>query len=108
MTRAILCGLLALLTLGLGLFTALVQAGNRDRGARLNEWRERASMLEAVRGDMAERILALDSRPLPRDPLVLERNKAKNAPKKSPPPNSKLVVQHALSTKSSVEVGVQP
>ena len=108
MTRAILCSVLATLTLGLGLFTALVQAGNRDRGARLNDWRERASMLEAVRGDMAERILALDSRPLPRDPLALERTKAKNAPRKSAPAHSNPPGDPEVPARAAVIARVEP
>ncbi|MBK7643631.1 MAG: hypothetical protein IPJ19_11400 [Planctomycetes bacterium] len=65
MTRTVLCGVLAGGTLVLGLLTALVQAENRERGARLNEQMEAARMLEGVTRDTAAAVLGLDWGPLP-------------------------------------------
>jgi hypothetical protein len=65
MTRASLCGLLAALTILLGLATAVVQSANHERGQALNALKEECSMIEAVNGDRAERILVSDWGPLP-------------------------------------------
>jgi len=75
MTRNVLCALLAAGSILLGLATALVQAGNRDRGAQLNERMERCRMLEGVTRDSATAVLAQDWGVLPSDPTILERAK---------------------------------
>jgi hypothetical protein len=73
MTRRILTGLLAAGCLVLGLATALVQAGNRDRGARLNLKLEACRMLEGVTRDSATAVLGEDWGALPADPTLLQR-----------------------------------
>ena len=65
MTRTALCGLLAGLTLALGIATAIVQSENHEHGQALNALKEECSMIEAVNGDRAERVLASDWGPLP-------------------------------------------
>ena len=79
MTRTLLVGLLAGGCLVLGLATALVQAGNRDRGARLNEKLEACRMLEGVTRDSATAMLGADWGPLPEDPTLLQRALQPNA-----------------------------
>lgn len=69
MTRAILCVVLSVLALALGLFTALIQSENRERGLALNALKEECGMIEAINGDRAEQILAKDFGPLPRLPI---------------------------------------
>jgi hypothetical protein len=75
MTRNVLCALLAAGSILLGLATALVQADNRDRGAKQNETMERSRMLEGVTRDRATEILGLDWGPLGPDPTILQRAK---------------------------------
>jgi hypothetical protein len=85
-TRTLLAGLLAGGCLVLGLCTALVQAGNRDRGARLNEKLEACRMLEGVTRDSATAVLGADWGPLPADPTLLQRALL---PKPQQPPKNK-------------------
>jgi len=64
-TRLALCALLCALTILLALATAAVQSGNRERGIALDRQKQECDMLEAVNGDLCERILAVDWRTLP-------------------------------------------
>jgi hypothetical protein len=82
MTRKLLTGLLAGACLVLGLWTALVQAGNRDRGARLNEELEACRMLEGVTRDKATAVLGEDWGLLPSDPTLLQRAVQPRPPQK--------------------------
>ena len=83
-TRAVLAGLLSGLTLAVGLATALVQAGNHARGQALNALKEECSMIEAVNGDRAERLLARDwarlPLPAPADATTAATRRAEGAP----------------------------
>jgi hypothetical protein len=63
-TRAVLCGALAALTLVVGILTAIVQSENHDRGQRLNALKEECSMIEAINGDRSEQILERDFGPI--------------------------------------------
>jgi hypothetical protein len=89
MTRRLLCGLLAAGCLALGLATALVQAGNRDRAARLNEQMEACRMLEGVTRDNATAVLGADWGPLAADPTLLQRALEPRPPHSVPPPKAK-------------------
>jgi len=73
MTRTFLCAVLAGACLLLGLATALIQAGNRERGTVLNEQLETCRMLEGVTRDRATDILGGDWGALPADPTILQR-----------------------------------
>ena len=68
MTRVVLSAGLAALALALGIVTALVQSGNRERGLALNVLKEECAMIEAINGERAEEILRLDFGPLPYEP----------------------------------------
>ncbi len=73
MTRSILCWMLAAGSLALGLATALYQAENRDRGARLNDRMEKSRLLEGVTRETEAQLLGKDFGPLPDDPTLLQR-----------------------------------
>ena len=85
MTRQLLIGVLAGACLALGLWTALVQAGNRDRGAKLNEQLEACRMLEGVTRDKATAVLGADWGLLPADPTLLQRAVQPRPPQPQPP-----------------------
>lgn len=82
MIRVSLCAFLCGLTIVIALATAALQSGNRDRGIALDAIKRECDMLEAVNGDRCRRILAHDSRPLPRE--VTDAPKPVPASKEAP------------------------
>lgn len=88
MTRKLLCALLAAGCVLLGLATAMVQAENRDRGAKQNEIMERCRILEGVTRDTATEVLGRDWGPLPADPTILQRARLPR-PATQPAPNAR-------------------
>lgn len=66
MIRTALCLGLSAACMLTGLFTAVVQSENHERGMQLNALKEECTMLEAINGDRSEQILERDYGPLPR------------------------------------------
>ncbi|MBL8859455.1 MAG: hypothetical protein JNL28_13165 [Planctomycetes bacterium] len=73
MTRLVLCSLLGGLTLVVGLVTAIVQSHNRDLGMRLADLREETTLVEAVNGASAARVLRIDHGPLDLESIEPEK-----------------------------------
>jgi len=78
--RMVLCLGLSVLAVVMGLWTALLQSHNYERGLALNDLKERCSMIEAINGDQAAQILSSDSAPLPPEPKPATRSAPAPAP----------------------------
>lgn len=72
MIRTALCIGLSAASLLLGLYTAVVQSENHERGLALNTLKEECTMLEAINGDRSEQILERDYGPVARPATPIE------------------------------------